>query len=45
MKDRTEIAHDKQLIRYRQKVIKMADSSELGWKVVAEYEMDPLASD
>ena len=30
---------------HRQKLIKLADSSELGWRVVTEYEANPLASD
>ena len=29
----------------RQKLIKMADASELGWRVVNEYVANPLASD
>jgi hypothetical protein len=31
-----------ELLRYRQKVVKMADSSELGWRVVQEYTANPL---
>ena len=30
-------------LNHRQKLIKLADSSELGWKVVQEYESHPLA--
>ncbi|XP_060556085.1 uncharacterized protein LOC132716766 [Ruditapes philippinarum] len=30
-------------LRYRQKIIKLADSSDLGWRVVKEYETHPLA--
>ena len=30
---------------YRQKLIQMADRSELGWRVVHEYESNPLAED
>ena len=33
------------LINHRQKLIRMADASESGWKVVHEYESNPLASD
>ena len=33
------------LINHRQKLIRMADVSESGWKVVHEYETNPLASD
>jgi len=32
-------------VLFRNKLIKMADSSELGWRVVQEYEANPLASD
>ena len=34
----------KELIRQRQKLIRMADKSAGGWKVVAEYVSDELAS-
>ena len=34
----------RQLIRKRQKLIKIADESKDGWQVVAEYESDELAS-
>ena len=33
------------LLSYRQKVIGLADSSDLGWSAVKEYQADPLASD
>ena len=33
------------LLNYRQKIIKIADSSDLGWRVVHEYEANPLADD
>ena len=33
------------MIAQRQKLIKMADASELGWLVVNEYVTNPLASD
>ena len=33
------------MIAHRQKRIKMADSSELGWRVVSEYVSNPLESD
>jgi len=35
----------KDMIRHRQKLVQLADSSELGWRVVSEYEANPLASD
>ena len=34
----------RELIRKRQKLIKIADKSKDGWRVVAEYESDDLAS-
>ena len=34
-----------ELLACRQKLIKIADRSELGWRVVAEYEADELALD
>ncbi|VDI63463.1 Hypothetical predicted protein [Mytilus galloprovincialis] len=40
-----KISEGIQLIRYRQKLVKMADSSEMGWKVVQEYTANPLADD
>ena len=39
------VAEGKSLIQQRQKELKLADSSELGWKVVSEYQSNPLASD
>ena len=33
------------MIAHRQKIIRLADSSELGWRLVNEYETNPLASD
>ena len=33
------------MIKERQKLIKLADSSELGWKVVNEYVSNPIADD
>ena len=33
------------LVQERQKMIKLADSSDLGWKVVQEYESNPIADD
>lgn len=42
---RQHIAEAKSMIAHRQKLIKMADTSELGWRVVNEYEANPLASD
>ncbi|XP_052251470.1 uncharacterized protein LOC127858378 [Dreissena polymorpha] len=32
-------------LRHRQKLILMADTSELGWRVVNEYATNPIASD
>ena len=32
-------------LKRRNKLIKMADRSVLGWDTVAEYEADPIASD
>ena len=32
-------------MNYRQKLLKMADASDTGWKVVMEYKTNPLASD
>ena len=39
------ICSAKELIKRRQKFIQLADVSELGWKVVTEYEANPIASD
>ena len=33
------------MIKQRQKVIRLADESELGWKVVDEYMQSEIASD
>ena len=33
------------MIAHRQKLIQMADSNNLGWKMVQEYESNPLADD
>ena len=35
----------KDALAHRQKLIKVADRSELGWAVVAEYNADALAAD
>ena len=35
----------KSLVAQRQKLIKMADAFELGWRVVNDYVANPLASD
>lgn len=45
--DKAKAALDQglELLASRQKLIKIADRSEFGWKVVAEYEADELASD
>ena len=42
---RDAIEEGEKLIGKRQKHIKLADRSELGWRVVKEYETDELASD
>ena len=34
----------KDLLKHRQKIIKLADQSEHGWRTVAEYESNPIAS-
>ena len=39
------MAEGKQLIKKRQKLIKIANISKEGWLVVQEYESDDLASD
>lgn len=33
------------MLDYRQKLIKLADTSESGWKAVEEYQANPIASD
>ncbi|XP_060597608.1 uncharacterized protein LOC132751470 [Ruditapes philippinarum] len=33
------------ILSHRQKMIQLADASELGWRVVHEYEQNPLADD
>ena len=38
------VAEGRQLIKKRQKLIKLADRSKDGWLVVQEYESDELAS-
>lgn len=40
-----KISTGMELIKNRQKLIKIADSSEGGWRVVAEYTSNPLADD
>ena len=40
-----DISEGIKLLNNRQKLIRMADSSELGWRVVEEYVSNPLASD
>ncbi|VDI62018.1 Hypothetical predicted protein [Mytilus galloprovincialis] len=42
---KAKIVEGMELVRERQKLIKMADSSELGWKVVSEYVTNPIADD
>ena len=44
-KAKKSVAEGKSIIQQRQKKLKLADSSELGWKVVSEYQSNPLASD
>ena len=33
------------MLNYRQKIIQLADSSELDWRLVKEYEAHPIAND
>ena len=40
---KAKISEGIEFLTYRQKLVKMADSSELGWKVVKEYVANPLA--
>ena len=40
-----ELDHGRKALLARQKLIRIADSSELGWQVVDAYESDELASD
>jgi hypothetical protein len=42
---RQKLVEGMNILNYRQKCIKLADSSEHGWKVVQEYESHPLADD
>ncbi|MCG8049359.1 MAG: zinc finger domain-containing protein [Candidatus Thiodiazotropha endolucinida] len=42
---KTRITEGIDILNHRQKLVKLADSSELGWRVVQEYEAHPLASD
>ena len=42
---KTSVQEGKSSIQQRQKMLKLADSSELGWKVETEYQANPLASD
>ncbi|XP_061169559.1 uncharacterized protein LOC133178918 [Saccostrea echinata] len=42
---KSSIAEGIELVKNRQKVIKLADSSQLGWRVVQEYEANPIADD
>ncbi|XP_060589346.1 uncharacterized protein LOC132744604 [Ruditapes philippinarum] len=41
---RVSVIEAKDLIKRRQKLIQLADGSELGWRLVAEYESNPIAS-
>ena len=40
-----DIAEGIKLLNHRQKLIRMADASDLGWRIVDEYMKNPLASD
>ena len=40
-----KIAEGIHLVCHRQKLAKLADSSQLGWKVIQEYESNTLAED
>ena len=42
---KTRVSKGIDILNHKQKLIKLADSSELGWKVVQEYESHPLADD
>lgn len=42
---KSSITEGIELVKNRQKLIKLADSSQLGWKVVKEYESNPIAAD
>ena len=39
------IKEAKDLMKRQQKLVQLADASELGWRVVAEYETNPITSD
>jgi hypothetical protein len=45
LKTKQKISEGLELLNYRQKLVKMADSFEHGWKVVQEYTSNPLAED
>ena len=45
LKTKPKISEGLELLNYRQKLVKMADSSEHGWKVVQKYTSNPLAED
>lgn len=42
---KTKIEEGIDLVKDRQKLVKLADLSELGWKVVAQYISSPIADD
>lgn len=42
---KSSIAEGIEMVKNRQKVIKLADSSQLGWKVVQEYQANRIADD
>jgi hypothetical protein len=42
---RAKISEGIDLLKHRQKLVKMADSSELDWRLVSEYVANPLAED
>lgn len=39
---KSSIAEDIEVVKNRQKVIKLGDSSQLGWKVMQEYQANPI---
>ena len=44
-KCREHIAEGIDIVTHREKLVKLADSSESGWRVVQEYQANPLAED
>ena len=41
----SSIYEGKDILQHRQKLVKLADKSEVGWKLVDEYESHELADD